>query len=225
MSAVITSLGILSPLGVGREAFVEAWRAGRSAERVGEGPMAGGVCVGKFKTRGLFPQHKALARRIDRLSKMMAMSSALLRDHPVGLGDCAGMGLAFGTDLGTLEETWKFLVRLRDKGPALANPADFPNLVPNAGPGYVGIFLGLDGPSHTFCQHETCGDEALDWIADGVASGWFPAGVAGGAEELGEIRMRASQRAACEPGAVVGEGATTLLFETAARAQAHGVGV
>ena len=65
----------------------------------------------------------------------------------------AGMGLAFGTDLGTLEETWKFLVRLRDKGPALANPADFPNLVPNAGPGYVGIFLGLDGPSHHRSWH------------------------------------------------------------------------
>ncbi len=220
---VITALGILSPLGMGREDFVSAWRQGRSAEAQVEGPVAGGFLVGEFLLREAFPSGRALMRRMDRLSKLICMSGALARDDAPGVGDIEELGLGVGTDLGTLEMTWAFLVRLREKGPELANPNDFPNLVPNAGAGYLGILTGARGPSHTFCQHDTCGDDAVAWAADGVSSGWFGACLAGGAEELGEIRGRAMARTGCPiPEGPGGEGATMLLVESAARAEQRG---
>lgn len=220
---VITSLGVLSPLGMGREAFLQAWADGASAEPVAEGPTAGGYVVGKFILRKSFPKGRALLRRMDRLSKLICMSGALARDDAPGLGDIEELALGVGTDLGTLEMTWGFLCRLRDKGPEFANPNDFPNLVPNAGAGYLGILTGARGPSHTFCQHDTCGDDAVAWAVDGVASGWFDACLAGGAEELGEIRGRAMARTGCPiPEGPGGEGAAMLLVESAERAAARG---
>ncbi len=207
---VITSLGLACGLGLGREALLEAWRAGGEGTRVERMPL-----------RGLFPQHRSMLRRMDRLSKMICLAAGLARDDG-GLGDPEGMALAVGTDFGTLQGTWKFLSRLRDKGPALANPVDFPNLVPNAGAGYAGIFCGLRGPSQTFCQHETCGDEAVAWAADGVRTGWFDAGLAGGAEELGEVRERATEAGGCMPAVAAGEGAAMMVVESQERARLRG---
>ncbi len=220
---VITSVGLLSPLGMGRDEFLDAWQAGRSAEPEVEGPIAGGYRVGKFILRKAFPTGRALMRRMDRLSKLICMSGALARDDEPGLGDVEELAMAVGTDLGTLEMTWAFLCRLRDKGPEFANPNDFPNLVPNAGAGYLGILTGARGPSHTFCQHDTCGDDAVAWAADGVASGWFEGCLAGGAEELGEIRGRAMARTGCPiPEGPGGEGAAMVLVESRARAEQRG---
>ncbi|MCO4772012.1 MAG: hypothetical protein KDA24_18415 [Deltaproteobacteria bacterium] len=221
---VITALGLLTPLAVGREAFAEAWRAGASATPIAEGPTAGGYAVPKFILRKAFPEGRALMRRMDRLSKMICMAGALARDDAPGLGDVQGMAMGVGTDLGTLEMTWAFLCRLRDKGPELANPNDFPNLVPNAGAGYLGILMGARGPSHTFCQHSTCADDAIAWAADGVLAGWFEAGLAGGAEELGPIRAKAMERAGCPiTEGPAGEGGTMVLVESRTRAEGRGV--
>ena len=209
---VVTSIGLACGLGIGRAAVTEAWRAG-----------AAGTAVDKVRLRTLFPDQRATLRRMDRLSKLICLAAGLARDDGAGVGDPSELALGVGTDLGTLEGTWSFLERLRDKGPALANPMDFPNLVPNAGAGYAGIFCGLQGPSHTFCQHETCGDEAIGWAADGVTSGWFAGALAGGAEELGAVRDAATTAAGCMPGsAPAGEGAALLLIEAEARAQARG---
>ena len=226
MTPVITSIGILSPLGLGRETFAAAWRAGDSAPRVTQGAETGGVRLPKYKAATLFPEHRKSLRRMDRLSKLVCSGVAWARDDRQGLGERDGLGLAVGTDFGTLTETWKFLTRLKTKGPALCNPMDFPNLVPNAGAGYAGIFLGLRGPSHTFCAHETCGDEAIAWIADGIAAGWIDAGLGGGAEELGETRALATLAArGWSHGAPPGEGAAMVLLETPERAKARGATV
>jgi len=220
---VLTALGVLTPLAIGRAEFEAAWRAGECAARIADGPTAGGLAVDSFILRKSFPAGRALMRRMDRLSKMICMSGALARDDGPGLGDVSRMAIGVGTDLGTLEETWAFLCRLRDKGPEFANPNDFPNLVPNAGAGYLGILMGARGPSHTFCQHSTCADDAIAWAADGVLAGWFDAGLAGGAEELGEIRAKAMARSGCPiTEGPAGEGGAMVMVESEARAEARG---
>lgn len=211
-SPVITAAGIVCGLGVGRREVAEGWRAG-----------AGGTAIGSLPLRDLFPEQRATLRRMDRLSRLICLAAGLARDDGPGLGDAARLALGVGTDLGTLDETWAFLGRLRDKGPALANPLAFPNLVPNAGAGYAGIFCGLRGPSHTFCQHGTCGDEAIGWAADGVRMGWFDGALAGGAEELCDVRAKAQARGGCLPDAPLqGESAALVLVESRARAAARG---
>lgn len=215
MTAWITSVGLLSPLGVGREAFVAGWRSGAAVPVGGLGPS-----VGALNLRTWFPEQRNALRRMDRLSKLIAAAAGLCRED-AGLGPAAELGLAVGTDLGTLEGTWAFLSRLRDKGPALANPAEFPNLVPNAGAGYLGIFLGMQGLSHTFCQHACCGDDAVAWARDAIVSGRLRGVVAGGAEELGLVRLAATEAASC-PEANPGEGGAFVLIESPERATERG---
>jgi len=178
-----------------------------------------------FKAREFLPPAGSLLRRMDRLSRMICVATALARQD-AGLDDDGAseeMALGIGTDLGTLDETWRFLSRLRDKGPALANPMSFPNLVPNAGAGYAGILFGMKGPSQTFCQHEVCGEEAVAWAADGIRAGRFAAALAGGAEELGEVRLAAMRAADCAPPqGTAGEGAAMVLLESSARVAERG---
>jgi len=222
-SPVITSLGLLTSLGAGRQAVTDAWREGQMGEPLAGGAIDGGRQAVSVKARTLFPEQRGMLRRMDRLSRLISVSAALARDDASGLGDPEELGLAVGTDLGPLEATWNFLTRLREKGPSLANPIDFPNLVPNAGAGYVGILLGLQGPSQTFCQHELCGEEAVAWAADGVRTGWFPGALAGGAEEFGEVRARAQNATKCsEDQQVLGEGSALVLVESQKRASERG---
>ena len=220
IAPVITSLGLVTPLAHGRAGFLDAWRDGGAAAPATEGELAGALGAGGLKLRQHFPEQRNVLRRMDRLSKLMCLAAALARDDG-GFGPGDELALAVGTDLGTLETTWSFLSRLREKGPTLANPIDFPNLVPNAGAGYVGIFCGLRGPSHTFCQHEICGDNAVAWGADAVRSGQVPAALVGGAEELSTTRLLAMRSARCDVG-VPAEGAALFLLESPERAAARG---
>ena len=226
-SPQITAVGMLSPLGLGREEFTEAWRQGRGAAVLASpSPQASPRPVARlprFRARDFLPRGGAVLRRMDRLSQLISVSVALACSD-AQLGDeRADLALGVGTDLGTLDETWRFLSRLRDKGPALANPMSFPNLVPNAGAGYAGILLDLRGPSQTFCQHEICGEEAVGWAADGIVAGRFLAAVAGGAEDLGEVRLRALAATDSTPVDVIpGEGAAMVLIESPAFAEAAG---
>ena len=217
---MITSVGLVTPLAQGRQGVLDAWRSGAVAQPVAEGELSGALVAGGLKLRAWFPEQRNVLRRMDRLSKLMCMAAALARDDG-GFGETGALALGVGTDLGTLETTWSFLSRLREKGPALANPMDFPNLVPNAGAGYVGIFCGLRGPSQTFCQHETCGDDAVAWGADAVRAGQVPAALVGGAEEMSATRLHAMEVAGCDL-ARPAEGAALLLVEPAGRAAARG---
>ncbi len=226
----VTAVGMLSPLGLGREDFAEAWRQGRSAatplrtETSPEGPDAGPVArLPRFRARDFLSGAGSLLRRMDRLSQLICVSSSLACVDAGLSEERAEMALGVGTDLGTLDETWRFLARLRDKGPALVNPMSFPNLVPNAGAGYASILLGLRGPSQTFCQHEICGEEAVGWAADGIRAGRYRAALAGGADELGEVRLRSLGAARClSSGSVPGEGAAMVVLEDAERVAERG---
>ena len=226
----ITAVGMLSPLGIGREGFVEAWREGRSAAALPSTDSVEGLVgvesaarLPRFRARDFLSGGGSLLRRMDRLSQLICVSSSLACvDADMG-EERTDMALGVGTDLGTLDETWRFLTRLRDKGPALVNPMSFPNLVPNAGAGYAGILLGLRGPSQTFCQHEICGEEAVGWAADGIRAGRYTSALAGGADELGEVRLRSLGAARCiSAGSVPGEGAAMLVLEDAERVVERG---
>jgi 3-oxoacyl-(acyl-carrier-protein) synthase len=211
-------MGLLTPAGTGRGPFVAALR-----ERLADPPPVGGApaVAPSVPCKEFFPAHAHLIRRMDRLSRLLCASLGSLVDEGRGIGDLDGVGLAVGTDLGTLEETFRFLGRLRDKGPALANPMDFPNLVPNAGAGYAGILLGLRGPCITFCNHDACGDDAVAWAAEAVLEGRVQAAVGGGAEEWGPVRARAQARLRGDH-AMQGEGSAVVLFESPERAARRG---
>ena len=89
------------------------------------------------------------ARRLDRTSRIGAvLAQRALHEpaHPERDASSAA-ALVLGNAFGAVDGTAEFMRRLRDKGPRLVKPADFPTLVPSSPAGFVSIYLGLAGPS------------------------------------------------------------------------------
>jgi len=216
---VITGVGVLTPLGWDRECLVAALRGERSgvAEHrdLVEGVAVRAARVVEVPARDVVASRQL--RRMDRMGRMAAVAGTLaLRDAGV-LGDlpCASerVAVGWGTEFASLDETGTFQQRLRERGPRLANPMTFPNLVPSALAGHLGIIHGLRGPSLTFCHHETCGFEALAWGRRLLVTGRADLVLVGVSEEVGAVLAgtHVLLRATTPPG----EGAAALVLERA----------
>ncbi len=163
-------------------------------------------------------------RKMDRVGRMSIVSATLaLRD--AGLGEqlpCAPERAAIGwaTEFASLEETWQFQERVRIKGPRLANPMVFPNLVQNAVAGYLSIIHGIKGPSATFCHHESCAFEALTWAVRQLKLGRADMALTGVTEELGPLLYQVRSLFGIED--CPGEGSVALVLEREDDALARG---
>jgi 3-oxoacyl-[acyl-carrier-protein] synthase II len=249
ISVAVTGVGIVSPIGVGRDAFWSALCAGRSGIVPVEGLArdAGlphiAAPVGEFPAKALITSPQL--RRMDRMSRMavaasrLALDDAGLNAHDVGGEDT---GVVFGTSLGDLSDSIAHLDRIFTRGPAAASPMVFPNLVLNAAAGYVAMEYGCTGVNFTVAQHEISGEHAIALGCDVVGSGRAKLVLAGGGDELtpilvhayGRARALASQRGGREwaspydrerSGIVLGEGAAMLALEPLAAARARGAPV
>ncbi len=252
---VVTGIGVVSPLGP-LPAFWEGVQRGESGITTidwfdtGPTPPCRGARVRDWNPKAHIKP--AALRRMDRLSQMIvsacrsALADAALALTPAEAEDA---GVVVGTAYGDIVETEDFLRGLITKGPALANPLTFPNLVLNAATGYVAMELGMRGPNYTVCRADASGEAAIALAYDTIATGQADVLLAGGGDEispvlfhiqrdLGVLSPLAGRRRAgaardewSSPfdrrrnGYVMGEGAAMLVLERADRARARGVRV
>ena len=100
------------------------------------------------------------------------MTTIFLRPSPRRNSRIARKPRSFGRDPGQVARLGEaFLRGLIAKGPALANPMIFPNLVLNASAGYAAIELGMRGPNFTVCRNETSGEAAVALAYDAIVCG------------------------------------------------------
>jgi 3-oxoacyl-[acyl-carrier-protein] synthase II len=250
--AVVTGLGLVTPLGLGREPTWDALIAGRS----GIGPVTRFDAVDfpsriAGEVRGFDPA--AVVGRRDAgtfdLFVLYAIAAALEAAADAGLapGPLAEpdrVGVCFGVGLGGIGSMERNLETLRDRGPRRVSPFLVPMMIPNMAASHVSIRLGARGPCEVVATACASGAHALAaarrWIADGLAD----VVVAGGAEAAvtplsfaGFCSMRALSRrnddpaAACRPfdagrdGFVLAEGAAALVLEAAEAAARRGARV
>lgn len=185
----------------------------------------------------------ALLRRMDRCSQMVVTACRLaLGDAALTLAgaDAEAAGVVLGTAYGNLTESEDFLRGLFAKGPALANPLTFPNLVLNAPTGYVAMDLGIRGPNLTVVRGEASGEAALALAYDTILTGQADVLLAGGVDELSPALRRihadlhllspgndggeewSSPFDRDRNGMVMGEGAAMLVLESETHARARG---
>jgi 3-oxoacyl-[acyl-carrier-protein] synthase II len=184
------------------------------------------------------------ARRWSRLSYMTvtACRQAVVEagfDTSPTLHQC---GLVVGTEFGDLRSTEAFACGFLRKGPLGLSPLLFPNTVMNAMAGTVSIALGLKGPMLTLNQQGVAGEVAVARAIALIRAGRAPAVLACGVDELFATLYetlallqipspRDGGEEACRPfdrrhnGPVLGEGATALLIESPAHAQARGASI
>lgn len=238
----VTGVGIVSPLGIGRQAFWDALLAGKSAVRAGDDD-AGGHCVARvpdFAWRELVTS--PIARRMDNLSRRFVAATRLaLRDADCAPDDVAPgrLGIVAGSAYGNLDGTIEYLSKLFTKGPAMASPMLFPTLVLNAPAAHASMELGAVGSNLTVSQLEASGDLAVATGCDLIRRDRADVVIAAGGDELAKVlvdvyagmRAIAAQRggeAWSSPydrdrsGIVPGEGVAALVLERPHRARARG---
>jgi 3-oxoacyl-[acyl-carrier-protein] synthase II len=246
--AVISGIGVVSPLGIGATAFWDALCSGRTAiaeiRRFDPGPTPPRLAaeVREIPARDVFPA--ALVRRMDRVSQMIGVAAVLaVRDACLGRnapGD--DLAVVVGSALGNLSEAAQFLERVFTKGPSLASPMLFPNLVMNAPASQVAMALDWRGPNLTVSAGEISGESALDVAIDLLRRGRARAVVVAAGEELSAVVFRALRdfrylsprrrgRERSSPfdveanGPVLGEGAAAVVVETPESATRRGARV
>ncbi|MFO0736308.1 MAG: beta-ketoacyl-[acyl-carrier-protein] synthase family protein [Labilithrix sp.] len=166
-SVVITGVAALTPAGLfcGPDAVDAAARRGGTSVTIADDAL-----------------DAERARRLDRASRIatVVVRGAL----PVPADDAA---LVLGIAFGAVDATAEFMRRLRDKGPRLVRPADFPSLVPSSPAGHVSIYLGLRGPAFVVADLAASGECAVAQAWELVASGEVARACAAAVEEKSAI--------------------------------------
>jgi 3-oxoacyl-[acyl-carrier-protein] synthase II len=185
---VVTGLGLVTPIGLGRE---EVWAAA-TAGRSGAGPITlfdttGHetlfACEVKDFTATDFIDRKA-ARRMDRFAQLgVAAGRLALADAALDVGGIADRaGVMIGSGVGGLET---FSVQTRvyyERGPDRVSPLFIPMMIANMAAAHISIELGLRGPLS--CPTTACasGNHAIGDAADHIRAGRADVMLAGGAE-------------------------------------------
>lgn len=187
---VMTGVGVVCPLGIGRE---EMWRsvvAGRS----------GAGLITLFDTsdsevriaceaHGFVPTDfidRKAARRMDRYAQLAVAAARLAvtdADFPidndgVGIGAIIGNG---GSGAISREEQHRIML---ERGPDRVSPFAIPLSVANMGAGQVSIELGLRGPVTAICTACAAGTDAIGTAAEVIRRGDARSMLAGGGDTL-----------------------------------------
>ena len=242
--AVITGIGCVNPFGLGGSDVVIAMlRANASAIA----PIRGFSTEAFSRHLGAEISATELvqgeeARRWSRISQMAvaacreAIAEAQLSDPEV----LRPFGLVIGTEFGDLQSTEAFNAGFLQRGPRGLRAFLFPNTVMNSMSGLVSLALGIKGPILTLNQPGVAGELAIARALSLLEASRAQAVITCGVDELFSVLYEGLDRLnvpsprdagdeACRPfdqrhnGPVLGEGATALVLETPAHAQARGV--
>ncbi|REJ33437.1 MAG: beta-ketoacyl-[acyl-carrier-protein] synthase II [Bacillota bacterium] len=245
---VVTGIGVITPVGIGKEAMWDALARGVS----GIGPITR-FDASDYPTRfagevrdfdpAAYMDRKD-ARRLDRFiqyawaATQMALTDANLDPTKV---DGERMGVLIGSGIGGIETLEQQMRVLAERGPDRVSPFLVPMMIPDMASGYVSIQIGAK--AHNACTVTACasgsnaiGDaariiqrgEADIMITGGTEASVTPVALAGfSAARALSTRNDAPQKASRpfdkeRDGFVLAEGAGILVLESLEHAQARG---
>ena len=244
---VITGLGIVSSIGVGKETFWENCLQGISGIK----PVRG-FDVSSYRSRlgGQLPEidfkafiKPANLRRMDRIGKIVVSAVRLaIEDSGLDLKeeDSSRIGISIGTGLGSSDTVDQFFRSLLKEGPLGAAPLLFQTAVPNAITSHCAIEYGIKGVNITFSHKESSTEMAMTFAYHLLKEGRVDVILAGGGDELSEPLYHVySMLGALSPGRgkgmegmkpfdrdrngiVLGEGSGILVLETLEHAEKRG---
>ncbi|MFH1540615.1 MAG: beta-ketoacyl-ACP synthase II [Elusimicrobiota bacterium] len=245
---VITGVGVVSPIGIGKDEYWKALMDGKSSA----GPITKfdttnfsakfGCEVKDFNPENYIDKKKI--RRMDRFvqfavaaAKLAAEDSKIdfAKENPERCGVIVGSGIG---GIKTIEEQSKILF---EKGADRISPFFIPMLITNMAPGEIAIMLGVRGPNYSItsaCASSThsvgnalrlmrCGDMDVA-IAGGSEAAITQLGFGGFCSIKALSTRNDSPEKASRPfdaqrdGFVMGEGAGIMILETEEHALARG---
>lgn len=236
---VITGLGAITPVGIGKDELWNSLINGKS----GIGPIT------RFDTedfdtkiaaevKDFNPEdylERKEARRMDRFSQYAVAAAKLaIKDGNIDLDliDKRNIGVILGVGIGGLETFEKEHTKLIEKGPNRISPLFIPMMISNMGAAQISMNLGLKGSTMTITTACASGTHAIGESFRMIKSGNVDMILTGGAEAsitpislAGFNSMKAlstqneDYHKACRPfdkdrdGFIMGEGAGVLVLE------------
>ena len=235
---VITGIGVISPIGMGRDNFTEALLTGRNGfSEIGLfdtspfGVKIGGE-IADFDPVSLLGK-KGL-RTLDRSITLTSAAAGLaLQDARIEIteNNAHSIGVALGTTFGSLHSISQFDRVGIIEGPKSVNPSLFPNTVLNSPASQVSIRYKIKGFNTTISTGFCSGLDAVSYASDFIALRRADVVLAGGVEELcgetflgfhtlGCLSGTDGSKPVSSPfdsernGVVLSEGAAVLVLET-----------
>jgi 3-oxoacyl-[acyl-carrier-protein] synthase II len=187
---VITGLGVVSSIGLGKEAFWRALLAGQSGIKqiqsfdasLYASQIAGEIA--DFPTKEFFPC--GAISRLSRASQLALVASQMaLEDAHLDWKICETdrIGIVIGTAMGGTEVYENQLRRLIEtNNPRRVHPLSVPLIMANAPAAEIAIRYGLKGPNTTISNACSSGAHAIGYGLDLIRSGRVDTMVAGGTE-------------------------------------------
>ncbi len=190
---VITGIGVLSPIGVGREEYWEALFLGKTGFRT----------ISLFDTANfnihiageisdfdpVFFLGKKGLRTLDRSTRLLSSAAKLaIYDANLQITDenTHSMGVSIGTTFGSLHSISQFDRDGLIDGPKYVNPSHFPNTVINSPASQVSIRFKIKGFNTTISTGFCAGLDAVSYASDFIQLNRADVVLAGGVEELCE---------------------------------------
>ncbi|MEX0766228.1 MAG: beta-ketoacyl-ACP synthase II [bacterium] len=246
----ITGLGVISPIGIGKDRFWNALMEGRSGvDRISRFDASGFDSKIAAEVRDFDPadyMDKKETRRNDRFVQFAyAASRMALDDSGFSITPQNGtqVGVLIGSGIGgatTWEEQHRILI---ERGPDRVSPFFIPMIIINMAAGIISILLGAKGPNSAVVTACATGGNAIGDAARNIQRGEAIAMLAGGSEAAitplsiaGFCSMKAVSTRNDEPqkasrpfdakrdGFIMGEGSGVVLLEEmehARRREAH----
>ena len=245
----VTGVGVVTPIGIGKEAFWNALLQGRSGVRriqsFDPSPFPTQIAAEVLDFDPLQYMDRKEARRNDRFVQFaiaatrMALEDADFRITPTNRDR---VGVVLGSGIGGAH-TWEEQHRvLLERGPDRVSPFFIPMLISNMAAGMVSILFGARGPNTSVVTACATGGHCIGDAFKIIQRGDADAMIAGGTEAAvtalsiaGFCSMRAmstrndAPEKAVRPfdrdrdGFVMGEGAGVVLLEELESARARGV--
>lgn len=237
MRVFITGVGVVSSIGLGKDAFFLSLSEGRS----GIGPVdafdvsnLGRTNAGEVK--GFRPQDHLAAAEIRRMGRcsQMALAAARMAIRDAGLSEAALVGprasVVLGTTMGEADVLEDLDHAWIAKGAAGVRRAWIPKYGSTLIPIHVARAIGAEGRVLTLPAACAAGNYAIGLACDLIRAGKADVIVTGAAEMLqqlqfsGFVRLAAMAPTKCQPfdlnrqGLILGEGAGILVLESESHA-------
>ena len=248
MRIVITGIGVLSPIGIGRENFWNALIMGRSGFRKitlfdtssFKVHIGGEVDFDPVEFLG-----KKGLRDLDRSTRLICSAARMAIDDSkliIGEENTHSTGVSIGSTFGSLHSISQFDRSGLIEGPRFVNPSHFPNTVINSPASQVSIRFYIKGFNTTISTGFCASLDAISYAADFIKINRAEVVLAGGVEELCEETFMGFHKLGClsgidgsEPiccpydrrrnGLILSEGAGVLVLEEEGNARKRGADI
>jgi len=236
---VITGIGVVSPIGIGKEAFWQGLKEGRSGIKpvtlfdtsTTRSKLAAEIT--NFKPEEILGSTGL--KNMDRTTKLALCAAKLAlgdANFQVSEENAVDTGVVLGSTNGSVYSVSEFDKKALRDGPYTVNPALFPNLVMCSAPSQVAIKFGIKGLSSTVASGFNSGFSAVQYGINMMRNGHVKYALVGSVEELCEQTYKAFHQLRLLSGSkegedelsapldrrrngfVMGEGAVIFMLET-----------